>query len=233
MKSRFLQAAPAVMLIASLGAALIFMTTTRAQNSGSAAPQSLRGQGSFNDWGNERPGNRYLIKASDLPKPYATNSSANQSKVVPRPANAWPQVPAGFKVELAATGLDSPRTIIAAPNGDLFYAESDPGRIRVIRGFGSDGKAQTNEEFASGLAMPYGIAFYPPGPNPQYVYIGNTNSVVRFPYKIGDLKASGPAETIVARLPSGGSHWTRSLVFSSDGKKMYVGVGSNSNVGDD
>jgi glucose/arabinose dehydrogenase len=231
MKIRFKRAAAAAFVMAPLGVGLIFLATTWAQNSGSAA-QILRGQGSFNDWGNERPGNRYLIKASDLPKPYATDSSANQSKVVPRPANAWPQVPAGFKVDLAATGLDSPRTIITAPNGDLFYAESDPGRIRVIRGFGGDGKAQTNEEFATGLKMPYGIAFYPPGPNPKYVYIGNTNSVVRFPYQNGDLKASGPAETIVASLPSGGSHWTRSLVFSNDGKKMYVGVGSQENVGE-
>jgi glucose/arabinose dehydrogenase len=218
-----------------LGACLIFLTTTWAQDSSGSkqsSAQVLRGEGSFNDWGNERPGNRYLIKDSDLPKPYATESTRNQSTIVPRPADAWPQVPEGFKVDLAATGLDNPRTIVTAPNGDLFLAESDPGRIRVIRGFGSDGKVQTNEVFASGLTMPYGIAFYPPGPNPQYVYIGNTSSVVRFPYKNGDLKASGPAQTIVAKIPSGGGHWTRSLVFSNDGKKLYVAVGSAENVGD-
>ena len=90
MKFRFRRAATAALLIAPLGAGLIFLTTTWAQNSGGSmqsAAQNLRGEGSFNDWGNERPGNRYLIKASDLPKPYATDSASNQSKVVPRPAD--------------------------------------------------------------------------------------------------------------------------------------------------
>src|SRR5260370_42050024 len=85
--------------------------------------------------------------------------------------------------------------------------------------------------------MPSGIAFYRPGTNPQYVYIGNTNYIVRFPYQNGDLKARGPAEFVVAKIPGGnkfgGGHWTRSLAFSSDGKKLYVGVGSRANVADD
>lgn len=222
--------------ITPVAAGLIFMAGVRAQNS-STGSQAFHGEGAFNDWGNERPGNRYLITAADLPKPYATDSSANQSKVVPRPANAWPQVPNGFKIDLALTGLEQPRTVVTAPNGDLFLAESAPGRIRVLRGFGADGKVVTNEVFATDLTMPYGIAFYPPGPNPQYVYIGNTNSIVRFPYKNGDLKASGPAQVIVPSIPGGsrygGGHWTRSLAFSNDGKKLYVGVGSKANVEDD
>ena len=222
--------------IAPLAVGLVFAPGSAAQNSG-GAPQILKGEGSFNDWNNERPGNRYMIKAGDLPKPYATDSAPNQSKVVPRPANAWPKVPAGFKIDQAFTGMDSPRTIVTAPNGDLFVAESDPGRVRVLRGFGADGKVTTNEVFASNLKMPYGIAFYPPGPNPQFVYIGNTNSIVRFAYKNGDLKASGPAQTIVPNIPGGakygGGHWTRSLAFSKDGKKLYVGVGSKANVSDD
>jgi glucose/arabinose dehydrogenase len=221
--------------VAPLAAGLVFMTTTRAQNSGGSS-QLLRGEGSFNDWANERPGNRYLIKASDLPKPYTTESADNHSKLVPRPADAWPKVPEGFKIEMAASGLESARTVVTAPNGDLFLAESMPGRIRVLRGFGADGKVVTNEVFAGDLTMPYGIAFYPPGPNPQYVYIGNTNSIVRFPYKNGDLKASGPAQVVVAHIPGGnkygGGHWTRSLAFSNDGKKLYVGVGSQANVAD-
>ena len=236
MKNKFLDAVPPALIITALGIGMISLTSAWAQKS-SGSGQTLRGEGSFNDWDNEKPGNRYLIKAAELPKPYATESATNQSKVVPRPADAWPQVPEGFKIDLAASGLESPRTIVSAPNGDLFLAESNPGRIRVIRGFGSDGKVQTNEVFATGLTMPYGIAFYPPGPNPQYVYIGNTNSVVRFPYKNGDLKASGPSEIVVPSIPGGGKygggHWTRSLVFSNDGKKLYVGVGSQENVGED
>src|SRR3984893_14365570 len=235
MSHKFLRKIPAALGLTLLAAGPIFISNTRAQNSSGAA-QILRGEGSFNDWSNEQPGNRYLIKISDMPKPYATDSAPNQSKVVPRPADAWPKVPLGFKIDQALTGLNSPRTIITAPNGDLFVAESMPGRIRVMRGFGPDGKVLTNEVFATGLTMPYGIAFYPPGPNPQFVYIGNTNSIVRFPYQNGDLKARGPAETIVAKIPGGsrfgGGHWTRSLVFSNDGKKLYVGVGSQANVAD-
>ena len=235
-RNKFPREILAPLWITALVAGLIFMAGARAQNSG-GSPQTLKGEGSFNDWSNERPGNRYLIKASDLPKPYATDSAPNQSKVVPRPPDAWPKVPSGFKIDQALTGLNSPRTIVTAPNGDLFVAESIPGRIRVLRGFGGDGKVVTNEVFAAGLTMPYGIAFYPPGPNPQYVYIGNTNSIVRFPYKNGDLKASGPSQVVVASIPAGaqygGGHWTRSLVFSNDGKKLYVGVGSKANVADD
>ena len=240
MQSKFARAIWPALLLLPLSGGIVFLTAARAQNSGKPA-QVLRGQGSFNDWGNEQPGNRYIIHTSDMPKPYATESDANQSKVVPRPASAWPKVPEGFKIDQAATGLEGPRTILAAPNGDLFLAESNPGRIRVIRGFSSEGKVVTNEIFATGLSLPYGIAFYPPGPNPQYVYIGNTNSIVRFPYKNGDLKASGPAEIIVAKIPGGTSiggpkfgpgHWTRSLVFTPDGKKLLVGVGSSSNVGE-
>ena len=236
MKNKFLDAVPPALIITALGIGMISLTSAWAQKS-SGSGQTLRGEGSFNDWDNEKPGNHYLIKASDLPKPNATDSATNRSTVVPRPSDAWPKVPEGFKIDQAATGLQGPRTIVTAPNGDLFVAESIPGRIRVVRGFASDGKVQTNEVFATGLTMPYGIAFYPPGPNPQYVYIGNTNSVVRFPYQNGDLKARGPAETVVASIPGGdkygGGHWTRSLVFSNDGKKLYVGVGSKANVADD
>src|SRR5437879_10702156 len=171
MKNKFGGVVRLVFFSIPLVIGLVFITPTWAQKAAGSA-QMLRGEGSFNDWGNERPGNRYLIKASDLPKPNATESAANQSKVVPRPADAWPQVPEGFKIDQAATGLETPRTIVTAPNGDLFVAESNAGRIRVIRGFASDGKVENNSVFAGGLTMPYGIAFYPPGPAPLYVYIG-------------------------------------------------------------
>jgi len=157
---------------------------------------------------------------------------------VSRPADAWPQAPAGFKVDLFAGGLDNPRLIRTAPNGDLFIAESDPGRIRVFRGLTNEGKPQKVESFAEGLRRPFGIAFYPPGPEPQYVYIGDTDSVIRFPYRNGDLKARGAAETIIRSLPSGeetvggGGHWTRDIAFSLDGKQMFVSVGSRTNITD-
>ena len=185
----------------------------------------------FTDYRQEKPGTIHKITPSDLPAPYATQSVSNWAKVVDRPANAWPQAPAGFKVELFATGLDEPRKLITAPNGDIFLAESHGGDIKVFRGITSDGKPAQTATFATGFNRPYGIAFYPPGPDPQYVYVENTDSVVRLPYHNGDLKAAGKAQHI-ADLPGGGGHWTRDIVFSQDGKQMFVAVGSASNVDD-
>jgi glucose/arabinose dehydrogenase/mono/diheme cytochrome c family protein len=185
----------------------------------------------FTDYRFEKPGNIRHITVQDLPAPFATKSAGNGPQLASRPANAWPQAPAGFKVEQYASGLDNPRLIVTAPNGDFFVAESDAGDIKVFRGITSEGKPEQIEVFAAGLNQPYGVAFYPPGPNPQWVYVGNTDAVVRFPYQNGDLKARGAAQHI-ADLPAGGGHWTRDLVFSLDGKKMLVGVGSVSNVDD-
>lgn len=185
----------------------------------------------FTDFRFERPGTVRKITVADLPAPYATQFADNGPEIVSRPANVWPQVPAGFRVDLFATGLDNPRLIRTAPNGDIFLAESNPGRIRVFRGITSDGKPEQMAIFATGLRRPYGIAFYPPGANPQWVYIGQTNAVLRIPYHNGDLKASGKPEHI-ADLPAGGGHWTRDLQFSPEGKKLLVAVGSASNDDD-
>ncbi len=185
----------------------------------------------FTDFRYEKPGTARKITVNDLPKPFATESAQNGAQVVARPENAWPVAPKGFKVELFAAGLDNPRLLRTAPNGDIFLAESSPGRILVFRGMTGDGKPEQSAIFAEGLKRPYGIAFYPPGPNPQWIYIGNTDEVVRIPYHNGDMKASGPPEHI-ADLPHGGGHWTRSVEFAPDGKKMFVAVGSASNVDD-
>jgi glucose/arabinose dehydrogenase len=185
----------------------------------------------FTDFRYEKPGTVRKITVKDLPAPFATKSAENGAEVVSRPENVLPVALPGFKVELYASGLDNPRLLRTAPNGDIFLAESEPGRIRVYRGMTSDGKPEQSAIFASGLKQPYGIAFYPPGPDPQWVYIGNTNEVVRFPYHNGDLKASGEPQH-VADLPSGGGHWTRAVDFSKDGKKLFVAVGSASNVDD-
>ena len=184
----------------------------------------------FTDFRYEAPGTIRKITAADLPQPYASKSSNNGPDVVTRPANVWPQAPAGFKVELYTTGLENPRWLRTAPNGDIFLAEMEPGRIRVFRGVTADGKAEQQQVFASGLKHPYGIAFYPPGPDPKWIYIGAETEVVRFPYHNGDQKASGPSEHI-ASMPPGG-HDTRAIEFSPDGKKMFVAVGSGSNVDD-
>ncbi len=185
----------------------------------------------FTDFRFEAPGTQRKITLGDLPAPYATGSSGNAPSVVQRPADVWPQAPAGFKVNLYAKDLHTPRVIHTAPNGDIFVAESDAGRIRVFRGMKADGTPERSEIFAGNLKQPYGIAFYPAGPNPQWVYIGDTDAILRFPYRSGDLQASGPAQHI-ADLPHGGGHWTRDLVFSADGKTLYAAVGSGSNVDD-
>jgi glucose/arabinose dehydrogenase/mono/diheme cytochrome c family protein len=185
----------------------------------------------FTDFRYEKPGKTRRITLKDLPAPFTTTSAGNGPKLVPRPEKAWPEVPPGFKVGLYATGLDDPRLIRTAPNGDLFVAESHTGDIRVFRGITAGGKPEQGETFITGLNRPFGINFYPPGPDPQWVYVGNTDSVVRFPYQNGDLKARGPAEHI-ADLPGSDGHWTRDIQFTPDGKKMFVSVGSASNVDD-
>jgi glucose/arabinose dehydrogenase len=185
----------------------------------------------FTDFRYEKPGTVRKITVNDLPRPYATQSADNGPKLVARPESAWPVALPGFKVELYAGGLDNPRTLRTAPNGDIFLTESDPGRIRVYRGLTSDGKPEQSSVFASGVKHPYGLAFYPPGPDPQWLYVGSTSELVRFPYHNGDLKASGAPQHI-ADLPATGGHWTRAVEFSPDGKRMFVAVGSGSNVDD-
>src|ERR1700685_334027 len=212
--------------------------TVSAARETNALAQTPGQSGPFTDFRMEKPGSIHRISAADLPQPYATPAADNSAHVVSRPSEAWPKVPDGFKVELYAENLKNPRLIRTAPNGDLFVAESGPGRILVLRGITGGGKPETTETFATGLTRPFGIAFYPPGPDPKYVYVGNTNSVVRFPYQNGDLKARGEPETVIANIPSGnertggGGHWTRDLAFSADGKKMYVAVGSRNNIAD-
>ncbi|HTH53183.1 MAG TPA: PQQ-dependent sugar dehydrogenase [Edaphobacter sp.] len=185
----------------------------------------------FTDFRYEEPGKVRKITVGDLPKPFATQSAGNNAHMVPRPEGAWPKVLPGFKVEQYATDLENPRLIRTAPNGDYFVAETSKGDIKVFRGITADGKAEQTSVFASGLNKPFGIAFYPQGPNPKWVYIGNLDSVVRFPYKNGDLKASAEPEHI-ADIPGGRGHTTRDVRFSLDGKKMWVSVGSGSNVDD-
>jgi glucose/arabinose dehydrogenase len=209
-----------------------------AQGDDGVGKRVLTGQDALGDWTTDAPGVRRKLTPADLPRPYATRSVDNGPKLVPRPEGAMPKVPEGFRVELFAEGFSNPREIITAPNGDLFIAESEANKITVLRAPDGAGKANKVSTFAAqGVELPFGLAFYPPGPDPKYLYVGNTGAVVRFPYNKGDLVATGPAETIVPDIPHGGrlrggGHWTRNVRFSRDGKKMYVSVGSKTNASD-
>jgi glucose/arabinose dehydrogenase len=212
--------------VASISSALI---SPALMNLALAQSPPLEGRDAFGDWRADKPGiTRHLTPAA-LPKPGATPSIANVSRSVPRPASAIPLAPAGFKVELFADGLSGPRIMRVAPNGDVFVAETRAGRIRVLRAADGGSKPITNEIYASGLKQPFGIAFFPSGDNPRWVYVANTDSVVRFPYRPGDIKASEKPEIVVAELPHGGNHSTRDIAFTRDDKRMLISVGSASN----
>ena len=187
-----------------------------------------------NAWQRAAPGVKHHITLADLPPPFKTASAGNNPRVVKQPAGAALSVPTGFAVRLFVAGLTNPRLLRVAPNGDIFLAETGANRIRVLRAAdGADAPAE-NQIFAEGLNRPFGIAFYPAGDNPQWIYVANNNSVVRLPYRNGDLKASGEAQVIVPHLSDGtGGHSTRDVAFSRDGKRMFISVGSGSNVGED
>ncbi len=236
------------------GSPLLLPSTSAAQT------KTVTGPAAFADWNQQQPGARRKITVADLPEPNPSEAVENGPSVVPRPAGAKPIAPAGFTVDLYAGGdytpkprdpntgkaapveaasstFREPRLLRTAPNGDIFMSDSHGDKIYVMRGVGPDGKAKQISTFATGLNLPFGINFYPAGPNPKWVYVGNTDSVVRFPYKSGDLVASGPAQTMVAQLPGfaqlrGGGHWTRDVVFTKDGQHMLVSVGSGSNADD-
>ena len=187
----------------------------------------------LSDWSDDRPGRCRLIRPRDLAAPGDSNSS--YSRVQPIPDGVLPDVPDGFRVSRFYRAPSAPRLIRTAPNGDIFVAESLAGRIRVLRPSGICELGQTGL-FASGLDRPFGINFYPPGDNPRWVYVAEQGRVVRFPYQSGDLAARGDLQVVVPNLPTGADdlpgkgHWTRDVQFSTGGDRMFVSVGSYSNV---
>ncbi|QPC89870.1 sorbosone dehydrogenase family protein [Mesorhizobium sp. INR15] len=208
---------------------LFLATAAFAQQAGEPV---LKGAAAFGDWHADKPGVRRLIRPEDLPKPYVTKSASNGAGLVERPQGAKPQLPPGFSAEMIASGIDNPRAVRVAPNGDLFVADSEANQIRIYRLGEGSAKPAASGIFAGSLNQPYGIAFYPPGDDPQWVYVANSDSIVRFSYHSGDLKASGEPEPIVDGIPSN-HHWTRDIAFSPDGKTMYLSVGSGSNAAED
>ncbi|HTW37705.1 MAG TPA: PQQ-dependent sugar dehydrogenase [Steroidobacteraceae bacterium] len=182
------------------------------------------------DWHADAPGVRHHITVATLAPPYATPAAANPPEVIERPPQVRLRVPAGFTVERFGGTFEDPRALTVAPDGDLFIAESLVGRIRVLRVRSGGGAPLQDRVYASGLERPFGIAFYPLGPNPRWIYVAENDRVIRFAYQDGDLQARAPAQVIVGRLTqSTGGHWTRDLAFSRNGAHLYVSVGSASN----
>ncbi len=181
-----------------------------------AAAQPVPTGDAYGDWHTDAPGVRRHITPEMPPAPYASGSASRGPEVIGQPRHAALSVPPGFSVSLFASGLNTPRTLRTAPNGDVFLAESGADRVVVFSG-------RQSRVFAAHLTLPFGIGFWPPGQSPRFVYVAETNRVVRFPYPNG-----GAPEIVVPALPDGG-HWTRDLAFSPDGTRLFVSVGSSTN----
>ena len=183
------------------------------------------------DWKKDAPGRMHRIEVTRLPPPFDTPSASNFPKLIDRPANAQLQVPPGFKVGVFASNMEGARAMKLAPNGDIFLTETRGGFVKVLRPSADGATAASITTFAQGLNLPFGIALYP-ARSPKWLYVAETNRVVRYAYKVGDQKAGGLPEIVVPELsPVGtGGHFTRDIAFSLDGKRMFVSVGSASNV---
>ena len=197
----------------------------------------------------EMPG---IGPAPKLPEPDQSASAVNFSRVIGWPEGRGPVAPEGFQVEAFGAGLDSPRWLYVLPNGDVLVAEArtlpksdrpaeiqeglaaagsvgvSPNRLTLLRDADGDGTAEVRETFLDNLNQPFGMALVG-----DDLYVANTDGVVRFPYREGQTRIDAPGELILP-LPAGGynNHWTRNIIASPDGQKLYVSVGSASNVGE-
>jgi glucose/arabinose dehydrogenase/cytochrome c2 len=187
------------------------------------------------DWKKDVPGRSHRILIAGLPAPYDTPSTAKFPKLVPQPADAKVKLPPGFTFSVFATGTTGARKMLLAPNGDIFLSETQANKVVLMRPSADGTHADRITTFAQGLVLPHGLAFFPNARNPEWLYVAETNRIVRYAYKPGDTQARGVPEIVVAQLSpiAGGGHFSRDIVFSPDNKKMYVSVGSASNVAED
>ncbi|MDB9312408.1 sorbosone dehydrogenase family protein [Spirulina sp. CS-785/01] len=174
----------------------------------------------------------YRITLQDLPEPFATESASQPPQVVPIPDNASLNVPEGFTVTIFAENLDRPRWLALTPDGDVLVTETRQNRIRLLKDRDGDGVAEEKEIFAdaeNGLEIPFGMAFAKGS-----FFLGNSAEVRRYAYERGQEQLMGQGEQI-AELPGGGyrQHWTRNVIVSPDANKLYVSIGSRSNVSEE
>ncbi|MSP50373.1 MAG: sorbosone dehydrogenase [Alphaproteobacteria bacterium] len=175
-------------------------------------------------------GDRIRVTPADLPPPYATRSVSNAPRVVSRPPDAAPKAPPGFRVTLYRAGLDHPRHLIAAANGDVLLAEPAEDQITLLRDTDGDGKADQAIPFIADLDRPHGLAIHG-----DHLYVADTVRVWRVPYRPGDTTPRGPLEKVTAdgAIGAGGGHWTRNLAITPDGSQLFVSIGSASNIGEE
>ena len=178
----------------------------------------------------ERPGARFHIRSSDLPKPHATASVANSAERVSRSSEARLRVPEGFRSNLFRVGLRGPRWLAVAANGDVVLAESRAGTVSILRDGDGDGRAEIIEVFTDAIAQPHGLAVHD-----GWLYVSDPEQVWRLRYEPGQLRAQGRPERVTAEgvLGDGRGHWTRTLAVSPDGRHLFVAVGSRGNTAEE
>ena len=173
----------------------------------------------------DKPGDKFQVLPSELPKPYATPAVDNTSHVTPRAVDQVPEVPKGFAISVFAMDLSGPRFMVVAPNGDVFVSEPYAGKVTLLRTV--DGKTQAST-FASGFDIPHGLALHDGA-----LYVGDLKAIWRLPYKDGQLKETSRARVTTApALGRPGGHVTRDIAFDSKGT-LYVAIGSRDNIAED
>lgn len=163
------------------------------------------------------------VKLSDLPQPYASESTSKSPTIAPVPANPSLSVPQGFTVNLFALGLDDPRWLALTPEGDVLVTETRQNRILRLSDRNQDGVAEERSTFAdarNGLNIPFGMAF-----SADSFFLGNTDAVRRFTYQPGQRSLQGQGD-VITQLPGNGyrQHWTRNVVIAPDQSKLYVSI---------
>ncbi|MFQ5972213.1 MAG: PQQ-dependent sugar dehydrogenase [Alphaproteobacteria bacterium] len=177
--------------------------------------------------GDATPGQRFEVRPSDMPPPFATESARNPPRSIRLPRGTAPRVPPGFKANLFAEDLDHARWLAVAPDGAVFLAQSKPGVVTILRDTDGDGVADLIRPFVTGLARPHGLAFHQ-----GQLYVADTKAVRRYPYESALDGPAGPAETVTpgGALGSASGHWTRNIAFGPDGLRFFVAIGSAGNI---
>jgi glucose/arabinose dehydrogenase len=176
------------------------------------------------------PGQRFHVRPSDMPRPYATRSAGNPSGRVARTPAMRPQAPAGYRVNLFAEGFDHARWLLAAPSGEVFLAEPNARRVLLLVDVDGDGRAERRYTFAKGLETPHGLALHG-----DWLYVADLDAVWRYPWKPGRRRPAGPPQRLTPKgaLGDSGGHWTRNLAIAPDGKAFFVSIGSEGNLAEE